>query len=76
MFGWPAACFTNSDEVLLSVITRKYGKRDKKLIVYNPGNMTFRNLPACGISDWWEDMIYVETLVSPNGGRGALMAAN
>ncbi|KAM7488231.1 hypothetical protein LguiB_025715 [Lonicera macranthoides] len=45
---------------------------EKKLVVYNPVKMTFRNLPTCGLTDWWEPIIYVETLVSPNGFGRAL----
>ncbi|KAM7488233.1 hypothetical protein LguiB_025717 [Lonicera macranthoides] len=66
MYSRPAF-FMKNDEVLLSIMSDECRKENKKLVVYNPRNMTFHNLPACGISDWWEETIYVETLVSPNG---------
>ncbi|KAM7485151.1 hypothetical protein LguiA_001160 [Lonicera macranthoides] len=66
------AFFMKNDEVLLTTNDEFLGG-DKKLVVYNPRNATFRNLPACGISDWWDEIIYVETLVSPNDiGRSLL----
>ncbi|KAM7485147.1 hypothetical protein LguiA_001156 [Lonicera macranthoides] len=58
-------CFTRNNEVVLS-ISEIGCSRDKKLVVYNPEDMTFRNLPACGTSVWSEETIYVETLVSPH----------
>ena len=59
--------FMNNYEVLLIITTDEFFGEDKELVVYNPKNMTFRNLPTCGTSVWSKEMIYVETLVSPNG---------
>ena len=66
MLGKPV-CFLKNDEVLLS-ISELGGNGDANLVVYNPANMTFRNLPACGASTLSQEIIYVETLVSPHGG--------
>ncbi|KAM7485146.1 hypothetical protein LguiA_001155 [Lonicera macranthoides] len=62
--------FMKNDEVLLIVSSDKSFMKDKKLVLYNPKHMRFRNLPTCGTSVWSDDWMYVETLVSPNGGRG------
>ncbi|KAM7485149.1 hypothetical protein LguiA_001158 [Lonicera macranthoides] len=59
-------CFMKNDEVLLS-ISELGCNGDTNLVVYNPANMTFRNLPACGASTLSQEIIYVETLVSPHG---------
>ncbi|KAM7488232.1 hypothetical protein LguiB_025716 [Lonicera macranthoides] len=63
MYSRPAF-FMKNNEVLMSTAMCKEDKI--LLVVYNPVNMTFCNLP-CGITDWWEEIIYVETLVSPHG---------
>ncbi|KAM7485150.1 hypothetical protein LguiA_001159 [Lonicera macranthoides] len=64
MYSWPV-CFVKSDEVVLSTSGMSRNE-DKKLVLYNSKDSRFRKLPNFGVSNWLEEKMYVETLVSLN----------